>query len=84
MPEYSRGETISVSAVLTDTNITVDCTGDMTDWKIVILCNDIQVKTSSSNIIKMDTAWPSGFYQLYISAKYDDIVYSVDWSLYYY
>ena len=85
VPEYSRGETISVSAIFTNgEGNSVDCTGDMTDWKIVILCNDIQVKTSSSNIIKMDTAWPSGFYQLYISAKYDDIVYSVDWSLYYY
>ena len=84
VPEYNRGETITVNAKLTDTNGTSDCTDDMTDWKIVILCNDIQVKTSSSNIIKMDTAWPSGFYQLYISAKYDDIVYSVDWSLYYY
>ena len=85
VPEYSRGETIIVSAIFTNgEGNSVDCTGDMTDWKIVILCNDIQVKTSSSNIIKMDTAWPSEFYQLYISAKYDDIVYSVDWSLYYY
>ena len=84
-PEYSRGETITVKASLTDENGTKsDCTGDMTDWKIVIICQDIQVKTSSSNIIKMETAWPTGIYQLFISAEYEGIVYSADRSLYYY
>ena len=78
-PEYSRGETITVKAALTDENGTkFDCTGDMTNWKIVIICQDIQVKTSSSNIIKMETAWPPGIYQLYISAEYEGIVYSAD------
>ena len=84
-PEYSRGETITVKAALTDENGTKsDCTGDMTDWKIVIICQDIQVKTSSSNIIKMETAWPPGIYQLFINAEYEGIVYSADRSLYYY
>ena len=49
-PEYSRGETITVKAALTDSDGTEsDCTDDMTDWKITITNHGKHDKQSNNS-----------------------------------
>ncbi|MDY5120491.1 MAG: hypothetical protein SPE48_01110 [Treponema porcinum] len=90
VPKYNRGETITVNAKLTDTNGTSDCTGDMTDWKIVITNhgsntgtestkNSVTIPDGSTEIKK----WPADTYTVTVSAKYktEDLVYDASFDI---
>lgn len=90
VPEYNRGETITVNAKLTDTNGTSDCTDDMTDWKIVITnhgsntgtestTNSVTIPDGSTEIKK----WPADTYTVTVSAKYktEDLVYDASFDI---
>lgn len=90
VPEYNRGETITVNAKLTDTNGTSDCTDDMTDWKIVITNhgsntgtestkNSVTIPDGSTEIKK----WPADTYTVTVSAKYktEDLVYDASFNI---
>ena len=89
--QYSRGETITVKAALTDENGTEsDCTDDMTDWKIVITNhgsntgtestkNSVTIPDGSTEIKK----WPADTYTVTVSAKYktEDLVYDASFNI---
>ena len=85
--QYSRGETITVKAALTDENGTEsDCTGDMTDWKITITNHGSNTGTSSTSntvIIPVNENWPADTYTVTVSAKYkrENIVYNASFDI---
>ena len=85
--QYSRGETITVKAALTDENGTEsDCTGDMTDWKITITNHGSNTGTSSTSntvIIPVNENWPADTYTVTVSAKYkrENIVYNASFNI---
>ena len=82
--QYSRGETITVSTSITDEKGTVfDCTDNMTNWNIIITCQNIQVKTSSTNEIQTETFWPQDTYQINITATYEGILYNASFEIKY-
>lgn len=90
VPEYSLGETITVSAVLTDKSITADCTDDMTDWKIVITNHGSNTGTeSTTNSVTIPDGtteikkWPADTYTVTVSAKYktDNVVYDASFDI---
>ena len=86
MPEYNRGETITVNAKLTDTNGTSDCTDDMTEWKITITNHGSNTGTSSTSntvIIPVNENWPADTYTVTVSAKYkrENIVYNASFDI---
>lgn len=86
-PEYSRGETITVKAALTDSDGTSDCTDDMTDWKIVITNHGSDTGTgSTTNSVTIPdgtTNWPADTYTVTVSAKYktENIVYDASFNI---
>ena len=90
-PEYSRGDTITVKAALTDENGTeTDCTGDMTDWKIVITNHGSDTGTgSTTNSVTIPDGttaiknWPADTYTVTVSAKYktENIVYDASFDI---
>ena len=90
-PEYSRGETITVKAALTDENGTKsDCTADMTDWKIVITNHGSDTGTgSTTNSVTIPDGttaiknWPVDTYTVTVSAKYktENIVYDASFDI---
>lgn len=90
-PEYSRGETITVKAALTDENGTEsDCTGDMTDWKIKITNHGSDTGTgSTTNSVTIPAGtteiknWPVDTYTVTVSAKYktENIVYDASFDI---
>ncbi|WP_303919747.1 hypothetical protein [Treponema berlinense] len=87
-PEYSRGETITVKAALTDSNGTEsDCTDDMTDWKITITNHGIDTGTESTTnrvtIPDGTTNWPADTYTVTVTAKYktENILYSASFEI---
>lgn len=89
--QYSRGETITVKAVLTDEDgNTSDCTANMTDWKITITnhgsATGTESTTNSVTIPDGTTAikdWPSDTYTVTVSAKYrtENIVYDASFDI---
>ena len=88
VPEYSRGETISVSAIFTNgEGNSVDCTSDMTDWKIVITNHGSDTGTgSTTNSVTIPdgtTNWPADTYTVTVSAKYktEDLVYDASFDI---
>ena len=90
VPEYSLGETITVSVVLTDKSITADCTDDMTDWKIVITNHGSNTGTeSTTNSVTIPDGtteikkWPADTYTVTVSAKYktDNVVYDASFDI---
>ena len=87
-PEYSRGETITVKAALTDSDGTEsDCTDDMTDWKITITNHGIDTGTESTTnrvtIPDGTTNWPADTYTVTVTAKYktENILYSASFEI---
>ena len=87
-PEYSRGETITVKAALTDENGTEsDCTDHMTDWKIVITNHGSDTGTGSTTnsvtIPNGTTNWPADTYTVTVTAKYktENILYSASFEI---
>lgn len=87
-PEYSRGETITVKAAITDSDGTEsDCTDDMTDWKITITNHGIDTGTESTTnrvtIPDGTTNWPADTYTVTVTAKYktENILYSASFEI---
>ena len=86
--QYSRGETITVKAALTDSDGTKsDCTIDMTDWKITITNHgsDTGTESTANSVTIPDgtTNWPADTYTVTVSAKYktENIVYSASFEI---
>ena len=89
--QYSRGETITVKAALTDSDGTKsDCTSDMTDWKIVITNHGSDTGTgSTTNSVTIPDGtteikkWPADTYTVTVSAKYktEDLVYDASFNI---
>ena len=72
--EYSRGETITVKAALTDEDgNTSDCTANMTSWNISITNHGVDTGTGSTTntVIIPDASanWPADTYTVTVSAK---------------